>query len=271
MFNVDLKDVLFQLTPHFLRKDNLLKFMFSAIKPLKDINNDGVIVEFFEQKDSSLQQFIFFINNFLNFDARTIYLEKFLNDIYNKVTEEWDVKKSYVIEDQIIFDAQIYEALTANTGNQPDLSPADWATAGIEIVNDNTTRVQYLFNKAEEGTVFSMFNNFDSAVSYIIADFSVKDNKVFKANAPSLNKPPPDTNFWDFDSDLTFIFNFSDQFPFDYRVDIPTTIAANIVFDDNLSFDRIKSQINLLNAAGKTFEGVEKDAIPINQLFIFRP
>jgi len=167
-FNTDFKDVIFQLTPHFLRKDNFLKLMFAAIKPLKDINNDGTPVESFGQKNSSLQQFILFITNFLNFDARTIYLEKFLNDIYNKVTEEWDIQKSYLITDQIIFDAQIYEALTANTGKQPDLNPADWETAGIEIINDNTIRVQYLFNKAEEGTDFHMFNNWDSAFDYKI-------------------------------------------------------------------------------------------------------
>jgi len=57
MFNIDFKDIKFQLTPHFLRKDNLLKLMFSAVKPLKTINNDGVPVESFGQLNSSWDYF----------------------------------------------------------------------------------------------------------------------------------------------------------------------------------------------------------------------
>ena len=123
-----------------------------------------------------------------------------------------------------------------------------------------------------------MFNNWDSAFAYkintspVTGDFVAFENKIYQSKTDNTgNQPDLNPADWDFIKDITFIFNFSDQFPFDYRVDIPTKIAANIVLDDNLSFDRIKSQINLLNAAGKTFEGVEKDAIPINQLFSFRP
>lgn len=261
-FNVDFKDIIFQLTPHFLRKNDFLRFIFSGIKPLKTINNDGVVVESFGQKNSSLHQFILFITNFLNFDARTIFLEKFLNDIYAKVTEGWDEKKAYIIGDKIIFNAQNFIALTGNTGKQPDLNPADWETTGIEIVNDNTIRVLALFNKAEEREDVFFYNNFDSTISYVVGEFSVKDNKVFKANAPNTNKPPPDTNFWDFEKDITFVFNFSDEFPFDYRIEIP----IGITLQPDYSNERIKSQVRQLNAAGRSFEGVEKDNIT-NQFF----
>lgn len=263
-FNVDFKDILFQLTPHFLRRENLLKFMFSTIKPLKTINNDGVIVESFGQKNSSLHQFILFITNFLNFDARTIFLEKFLNDIYAKVTEGWLITKAYLTGDKIIFDGQNYIALTNNTGKQPDLNPAEWETTGIEIINDNTTRVQYLFNNAEQGIDFFMFNNFDTSVSYSLDDFVVFENKVFQANTGTSAGESPTTTpgKWDFEQDITFIFNFSDQLPFDYRVEIP----LDITLQPDYSNERIKSQIRQLNAAGRSFEGVEKGNIT-NQFF----
>ena len=263
IFNVDFKDIKFQLTPFFLRKDNLLKLMFSAVKPLKDINNDGVIVESFGQKDSSLQQFILFITNFLNFDARTIFLEKFLNDIYAKVTEGWLITKSYLIGDKIIFDGQNYIALTNNTGKQPDLNPTDWETTGIEIINDNTTRVQYLFNDAEQGLDFFMFNNFDTAISYSADDFVIFENKVFQANTGTSAGESPGTTpgKWDFLQDITFLFSFSDLFPFDYRVLVPLDITLQPDYSD----DRIKNQIKQLNAAGRSFEGVEK--VTTTQLF----
>ena len=262
MFNVDFKDVLFQLDPHFLRKDNFLRFMFSGIKPLKTINNDGVLVESFGQKDASLEQFILFITNFLFFDARTIFLEKFLNDVYAKVTERWLIQKSYLIGDKIIFNAQNFIALTNNTGKQPDLNPSDWETTGIEIVNDNTISVLFLFNEAEEREDFFMYNNWDSTIAYIVDDFVVAtDNKVYQANTNNTNEEPPNAK-WDFIKDITFVFNVSDEFPFDYRIEIPLEVRLQ----PNYSNDRIKSQIRLFNAAGRTFEGVEKEDVT-QQLF----
>ena len=222
IFNTDFKDVIFQLTPHFLRKSNFLKFIFSGIKPLKTLNNDGVIVESFGQKNSSFFQFTLFIKNFILFDARTIFLEKFLNDIY------------------------------------------DSAQKRIKIVNSTVIPTLALFNKIEEREDVFFYNNFDSTVSYVAGEFSVFENKVFKANATN-NSPstsPPDTNFWDFFKDITFLFNVVDEFPFDYQVQIPLVVTLQ----PDYSNDRIKSQINQLNSAGRTFEGVEKETIT-KQLF----
>ena len=260
-FNIDFKDIKFQLTPHFLRKDNLLKLMFSAIKPLKDINNDGVVVESFGQKNSSLHQFILFITNFLNFDARTIFLEKFLNDIYAKVTQGWNPQQSFLIGDKVIFDGQNYLALTNSIGKQPDLSPSDWETTGIEIINDNTIRVQYVFNEAEEVDNYILFNDWDDTFAYkintlpVTGDFAVFENKVYQAKTDHTNKQPDlSPSDWDFFRDLTFLFNFSDELPFDYQVQIP----LDITLQPDYSNDRIKAQINQLNAAGISFEGIIK-------------
>lgn len=260
-FNIDFKDIKFQLTPHFLRKENLLKLMFSAIKPLKDINNDGVVVESFGQKNSSLHQFILFITNFLNFDARTIFLEKFLNDTYAKVTTRWDSQVSYLIGEKLVYDAQNYIALTNNVGKRPDLNPTDWETTGIEIINDNTIRVQYVFNEAEKVDNYILFNNWDSTFPYkintlpVTGDFAVFGNKVYQSKTNNTNKQP-DTNpsDWDFFRDITYLFNFSDEFPFDYQVQIP----LDITLQPNYSNDRIKAQIKQLNAAGISFEGIIK-------------
>jgi len=217
VFNVNFRDLVNQIAPHFLRKDEFLRLLFSKIKPLTDINNDGVIVESFGQVDSSLYQFTLFINNFLNFDARTIFLEKFLNQVYDPVNE------------------------------------------GIVIVNDNTTHVQYLFNDAEQKPDVFMYNQWDATISYVDApeDFVFEDNVIYKANAASLNKQPPNASFWDVQGPITFLFNFDDVFPFDYRIDIPLSITGQT----NYSNERIKSQINLFNSAGRTYQGVQKGNI----------
>lgn len=261
-FNVDFKDIKFQLTPHFLRKENLLKLMFSAVKPLKTLNNDGVIVESFGQLNSSLFQFVLFITDFLNFDARTIFLEKFLNDIYAKVTARWVITQDFLIGDKVIFDGQNYIALTNNTGRQPDLNPTDWETTGIEIINDNTIQVQYMFNNDEQGEDFFLFNDWDDTFDYkintlpVTGDFAVFGNKVYQAKTDNTNKQPDlNPSDWDFFRDITYLFSFSDELPFDYRVLVPLAITLQ----PDYSNDRIKNQIIQLNAAGRSFEGVQKE------------
>ena len=226
-FNTDFRDIIFQLVAFFLRKPNFLKFIFSGIKPLKTLNDDGVIVESFGQKNSSLNQFQLFIRNFLNFDARTIFLEKFLNDIY------------------------------------------DSAQKRIKIVNSTVIPVLYLFNKAEEREDVFFYNAWDNTFDYKLntlpetGDFAVFENGVYQALADNTNKQPNlNPSDWDFIKEITFLFNFVDEFPFDYRVEIPLVVTLQPDYSNN----RIKSQINLFNAAGRTFEGVEKEDIT-NQLF----
>ena len=109
-----------------------------------------------------------------------------------------------------------------------------------------------------------MFNNFDTSISYSLDDFVAFENKIFQANTGTSPGESPTTTpgKWDFEQDINFIFSFSDQFPFDYRVEIP----IDITLQPDYSNDRIKSQINQLNAAGRSFEGVEKGNIT-NQFF----
>lgn len=215
MFNIDFKGILFQLTPHFFRTDeDLLRRMFSAIKPLQNLNNDLKIVTSFGQKNSSFYSFVLFIRNFIRFDARTIYLEKFLNLIYDSSFER------------------------------------------IFIVNTNVLGVLYLFNKIEEREDVFFYNNWDSAFDYkindlpITGDFVAFENKIYQAKTDNDDKQPNlNPSDWEFVKEITFLFNFVDVFPVDYIVDIPISVTLQ----PNYSNERIKSQINLLNAAGRTF------------------
>ena len=83
MFNINFKSLVFQATPFFLRKIRLINLLSANVKPLKDINNNSVVVERFGQKSVSLFQFERFVNNFLIFSSQVIYLEKYLNDIWD--------------------------------------------------------------------------------------------------------------------------------------------------------------------------------------------
>ncbi len=209
-FNVNYRDLVTEFIPHFMRKPRMLSTMFSSIAALQSLNNNGVPVSAFGQLVLSLFQFQVFIRNFIHFDARTIYLEKYLNDIYDPVQKR------------------------------------------IIITNDNTSHVLYLFNDAEQRAPVFFYNNWDDTINYIVDDRSVTGNKVYKATSPNLNDQPPSAN-WDFVKDLTFVFSKDDEFPVDYQIEIP----LDVTLQPDYSSERIRSQIDLLNAAGRTYNGVQ--------------
>jgi len=222
VFNVNFRELSFQALPHFLRKSDFLKYIFSAIKPLQTLNNNNVVIESFGQKNPSLYQFQLFINEFLLFDARTIYLEKYLNNRWDPINE------------------------------------------GIVIVNNNVSEVLYLFNDAEQSDPVFFYNNWDPTTDYIASpeDYVMEDNTIFKCIADNTNQQPPNATFWVIDSTITFLFSVEDEFPFNYRIDIPLSITGQINYSD----ERFKNQVRLFNSAGRSFEGVEKGNIT-NQFF----
>lgn len=222
MFNLNFRDIVNQLLPHFLRKDNLLRLLFSAIKPLSTLNNDATTIETFGQLSPSMYQFELFIKNFLRFDARTIYLERYLND-------QWDP-----------------------TNRQ------------INIVNNNNPDVLYLFNDAEQSDDVFFYNNWDATIAYIASpeDYVAEGNVIYKCNTNNTNQQPPNAAFWDVDGPITFMYSLEDEFPFNYRIDIPLTVTGQT----NYSNERFKEQVRLFNAASRSFEGVELGNIT-NQFF----
>lgn len=222
LFQINFRDIVNQTLPHFLRKDNKLRYLFSAIKPLSELNNDGVEIESFGQKNPTMFQFELFIKEFLNFDAGTLSLERYLN-------RRWDP-----------------------------------TSLRIKIVNDNASPVLYLFNDAEQSDPVFFYNNWDPAIAYKASpeDYAVEDNTVFKCIADNTNQQPPNATFWVVDSTITFLFNFQDIFPFDYRIEIPLDVTAQT----NYSNERFKNQVRLFNSAGRSFEGVQLGNIT-NQFF----
>ena len=53
-FNVNYRNFVNQLVPHFLRRTNTAAWLYSLIKGLKDVNNNGYVVLNFGQKNVSL-------------------------------------------------------------------------------------------------------------------------------------------------------------------------------------------------------------------------
>lgn len=72
MFNVDFKDIVLKWLEPDLRLPKILDFIYSMMKPLKSINND-------------FQAFRNHVNYKLLFNGQVIYLERYLNDVYDPI------------------------------------------------------------------------------------------------------------------------------------------------------------------------------------------
>lgn len=185
LYNFSFRQVIFQLLPWFMRKKLLLRYMYSAIKPLATLHNDGVTVSTFGQLSPSLYQFQVFIDFFLKFDARTIYLEKYLNIIYDPVDERIKVVNDNIFHVRYMFNKAEEQA--------PD----------------------YWYNKWQAGTAYIASPE----------DYVYFSSRVYKCTANSTGNQPPNTAFWEDQGDLIHMFNKTDTFTEDCIIEVPAVVT----------------------------------------------
>jgi len=192
---VNFRNVGDQLLPHFLRKENLLKILYSFLKPLQTLNNNLVAVVSFGQSDISFYQFYLFIKNFLRFTGQTIYLEKYLNSIYDPTNEKiyientansnftylyneiearsprylynrWRSTTTFAINKYCVFNNQLWISLqNGNLNKQPGSEPLWWA--------QDTGSPLFLFNSSEAGSQYDF-------IVYVPASISFDNTKMRK-------------------------------------------------------------------------------------------
>lgn len=147
LFRVNFRTLILQLLPFFLRFPKLLRFLFSAVKPLQELNDDGVIVRDFGTDNPSFYQLSQFIDEFVAYDSRTIYLQKWLNNYYDPFDErieiinnnnvpyylfqlseeeeprywynQWLAATAYVVGNYVYNDGFIWVCIANSTGDEP--------------------------------------------------------------------------------------------------------------------------------------------------------
>ena len=124
--------IVWQLVPHFLRGTKLLNWLYTAVKPLQDLNDDFVIY-----KDS--------VAYFLQFDSRIRNLEKFLNEKFDAA-----LARIYITNLKRNPEQFIYNFTDAPKDNQMTLYS----------VND-LSKTTYIYSSAET----ALFNNYDFTIN----------------------------------------------------------------------------------------------------------
>lgn len=160
-YNISFRDIIFQLTPYFLRARKTLLYLYSLIKPIKDVNNS--FLSYYEVKKRILKH-----------NAQTIYLEHYLNLEYDAInegiyienitessvlyvfnTEEaqspiyvynlYDNSNAYVVGEFCSYGNTIYECIANTTGNLPT-NATYWS---------ETTEQIYLYNNGESASSYN--------------------------------------------------------------------------------------------------------------------
>jgi hypothetical protein len=73
-YNVNYRTIITNLIPSFLRTTNFMSYLYSLIKGLQDIN-------------TNLYSYTTEVSHFLKFKSQVIYLQKYLNDVYDPISQ----------------------------------------------------------------------------------------------------------------------------------------------------------------------------------------
>ena len=185
LFRITYRTLAKQAIAWFLRQPLFLRLLYSIFKPLQKLNDDGVPVRAFGQDNPSLYQLERFISNFVAFDARTIYLQKWLNDYYDPVDQR----------------------IVINNNNN---LPFQYLHNKAEL-----TTAFYMFNNWDSTIAYVA-----SPEDYVHYKGFIWVSIVNGTN----KEPDSQPSFWTKFDEIEYFFNVSDTFPVDYIVEIPISV-----------------------------------------------
>jgi len=265
MFKINFKDLSTQLSPHFFRQPIYLKYLFSLIKPLSDINDNGNPVMFFNQGNLSNTEYkgIYSDQKTYSIGNRVLFEGVAYKNIVNITTPEAFTEANWIRSTNrsffplTIFITRFLQVDASRLKLQKYLNELwDSTNEGILIVNNPTVDVLYRFNNAEQHDDEFDYNAWDSTVDYAATGEFVlaNDGNVYESNTnPNLNNEPPSAE-WDLISTAKeYMFNEADEYTADYTVKIPILVTLQ----PDYSNDRFKAELDFFNAAGRTYQGVK--------------
>jgi len=241
-FNINFRAPIYQATPSRKRKPKFIRFLFSAIKPLTELNKgmsaltyvpantynkgdrvlynnnyywcmeNGVTGAFDSTKWADMGKQTGFYpfytkwTNFLKFNSQTITLTKYLNDVFDSLNR------------------------------------------GIFITNTANTNVTFLYNIPELKPPVYLYNLWRAITTYALDERIVRENGVYKSlQAGNLNRLPEiEPLWWGFEKDVLFLFNDDEAgSQYDFIVYVPSSVT----FSETV----MRAEIDQYKLAGKLY------------------
>jgi len=215
-YKINFKDLSAALSPWFFRAPIYLRYMFALVKPLDELNDNSIPIQFFDQKNPSLYQFTIFITRFLQVNASRLVLQKYLNELFDPTNEGILIVNNAVIDVTYRF----------NNSEQHD---EDFDYNAWDITVDYAASGEFIL--APDGNVYE------------------------SKTTPNLGNEPPNGSFWDLISTAKeYSFNEADEYTADYTIKIPLiiTTASNVDYSN----EKFMAIVNQFNASGRTYQGI---------------
>jgi hypothetical protein len=266
-FNVSFRDIAYQLIPHFLRTTNFMSYIYSIVKPIRDLNygislsdysaaatyaiGDRVRYNnvyylcrvtiaspeaFDETKWVSLGMWSNFyslvdkIQTLLRYDSKTLNLEKYLNWKYDNTLSDFD---SYNVTSDTYSKAGV---LLANPNNKPRIQ-----------VGSNSRVMNFMYNLVETHDPIYFYNNWDSTQLYNPTDRVQYNSNIYVCILMHSNKVPTDPTYWTFQKVVSYYYNLGGGvLNADFIVYVPTALLGTKLAEFN-------SDIKKYKLAGKTY------------------
>lgn len=143
-----------------------------------------------------------------------------INKIYQEFLQAYDV---FVYK--IRFNGQIiYLEKILNDKFSP-------VSGGIYIVDGSSVTPYYIYNKSESRTPIYLYKTWKSSQNYSIGQFSLENNKVYKALTNNLNKQPSvNPSDWAYYKEVTYVRTKTEfDIQYNFIIKIPSTITFNII------------------------------------------
>lgn len=273
MFRINFRDISFQLSPHFFRAPIYLGYLYSLIKPLSDINDNGTPIRFFNQGNLSntVYKGIYSDQATYSIGNRVLHNGVAYKNITNITVPEsfteakWLRATNRSFYPLTVFITRFLQVDASRLKLQKYLNEIwDPTDEGILIVNNATVDVKYKFNNVEPREPSYKYNAWKSTTDYAASANLVLafDGNVYSSNTtPNLNNEPPHANWTLISTSEEYLFNVSDIYTADYTIRIPVIITTI----DNYNADKFRAVVDFFNAAGRTYQGVELET----DIFLF--
>jgi len=265
MYKLNFKDITFQLSPWFFRVPKYLRYMFSLIKPLNELNDNGNPIQFFEQGNTTNTNYKGLYDSASTYTTGDIVTYEgypYRNKISISIPEAFDsakwIKNPYA--SFYPFTNYITRFLQVDASRivlEKYLNEIwDPTNEAIVIENNQVIEVKYKYNNTEFSIDNYKYNNWNNSTSYVAGanpDYVLaKDGEVYKANTNNTNDEPPSLN-WDLVTiDDEYLYNSADIYDADYIVKIPLLVTMQPDYNN----DRFMAILNYFNSAGRTYQGI---------------
>lgn len=119
---------------------------------------------------------------------------------------------------------------------------------GIYIIDGSLLNPIYIYRKVEVQPPLYLYRKWKPIVNYVVDDFSVKSNKVYKCLVANTNINP-DTNptEWQFIKEITFIrTNTEFDIQYNFIIKIPSAVVFNVI--------ELRALVDFYRLAGKQYK-----------------